>query len=420
MSIDYQAELEKIGKQAKKASTTLALMSCRVKNRALEAMAAALNEKTDEIMAANDKDMANGAAAGLTESLLDRLRLTPERIEGIAKGLLGVASLKDPVGRIESTFHRPNGLVIERTRVPIGVIGIIYEARPNVTADAAGLCLKSGNVSILRGGKEAMNSNRMIADILYRTGVDSGLPEGFMQFIPWVDRAAVNVVLKLDKYIHLIIPRGGESLIEAVVRESTIPVVKNYKGVCHIYVDAAADLDMATEIIVNAKCQRPSVCNAIEAILIHKDVAAEFVPKVQQALAAANCEVRADEAYRAFAPEAKEITEADRGIEFSDLILAAMVVEGIDEAMEYISNYSSGHSESIISADKEACRRFQLTVDSAAVYSNASTRFTDGSEFGMGAEIGISTDRLHARGPMGLDELTTYKYIINGTGQVRG
>ena len=316
-------------------------MSCRVKNRALEAMAEALNENATELMAANDKDMANGAAAGLTESLLDRLKLTPERIEGMAKGLLGVASLKDPVGRIESTFHRPNGLVIERTRVPIGVIGIIYEARPNVTADAAGLCLKSGNVSILRGGKEAMNSNRMIADILYKTGVESGLPEGFMQFIPWVDRTAVNVMLKLDKYIHLIIPRGGESLIEAVVRESTIPVVKNYKGVCHIYIDVAADLEMATEIIVNAKCQRPSVCNAIEAILVHKDVAAEFVPKVQAALVAANCEVRGDEAYRTYAPEANEITEADRGVEFSDLVLAASVVEDIDEAMDYISNYSS-------------------------------------------------------------------------------
>ena len=419
MSIDYKIELEKIGQQAKAASSTLALLSCRVKNRALEAMASALSENVDVLMAANDKDMAYGAEIGLSESLLDRLKLTPERIDGMAKGLIGVASLKDPVGRIESTFHRPNGLVIERTKVPIGVIGIIYEARPNVTADAAGLCLKSGNVSILRGGKEAKFSNRAIADILYRTGVESGLPEGFMQFIPWVDREAVNVMLKLDKYIHLIIPRGGESLIEAVVRESTIPVVKNYKGVCHIYIDAEADLEMAKDIVINAKCQRPSVCNAVEAILIHKDVAAEFVPQVQAALSEAGCEVRANEAYRNLAPEANEITEADRGTEFSDLVLVASIVEDMDEALNYISQYSSGHSESIISANKEACRRFQLTVDSAAVYSNASTRFTDGSEFGMGAEIGISTDRLHARGPMGLEELTTYKYIINGTGQVR-
>ena len=418
--MNYHEELEIMGKRAKKASLALSILSCRVKNRALEAMGEALEENAEEILTANEIDLKNGRENGLSESLLDRLKLTPERIADIAKGLIGVASLTDPVGRIESTFHRPNGLVIEKIKVPIGVIGIIYEARPNVTADAAGLCLKSGNASILRGGREALNSSKAIADVLYRSGVENGLPEYFMQVIPWTDREAVNIMLKLNKYIHLIIPRGGEGLIEAVMRESTIPVIKNYKGVCHVYVDKDADLELATKIVVNSKCQRPSVCNAAEGVIVHSDVAAEFVPKVNAALEEANCEVRADSRFRSFAPSAKELQESDRGEEFLDYIIAATIVDSLDEAIDYINEYSSGHSESIVSTDKDSCRRFQMEVDSAAVYANSSTRFTDGAEFGMGAEIGISTDRLHARGPMGLEELTTYKYIINGTGQLKG
>ena len=418
--MNYAEELEIMGKRAKKASLALSILSCRVKNRALEAMGAALEEHTEEILKANEIDLKNGRDAGMSESLLDRLKLTPERVQDIAKGLIGVASLTDPVGRIESTFHRPNGLVIEKIKVPIGVIGIIYEARPNVTADAAGLCLKSGNASILRGGREALSSSKAIVKVLYDAGVESGLPEYFMQVIPWTDREAVNIMLKLNKYIHLIIPRGGEGLIEAVMRESTIPVIKNYKGVCHVYVDKEADLDLAVDIVVNSKCQRPSVCNSAEGVIVHADIAKEFIPKVYAALTDANCEVRADEAFRQLAPQATALQESDRGEEFLDYIIAGTVVESLDEAIDYINEYSSGHSESIVSTNKESCRRFQMEIDSAAVYSNSSTRFTDGAEFGMGAEIGISTDKLHARGPMGLEELTTYKYIINGTGQLKG
>ena len=396
--MNYHEELKIMGKRAKKASLALSILSCRVKNRALEAMGAALNENSEEILAANAIDLNNGRESGLSDSLLDRLKLNPERISDIAKGLIGVASLTDPVGRIESTFHRPNGLIIEKIKVPIGVIGIIYEARPNVTADAAGLCLKSGNASILRGGREALNSSKAIADILYRTGVENGLPEHFMQMIPWTDREAVNIMLKLNKYIHLIIPRGGEGLIEAVMRESTIPVIKNYKGVCHIYVDKDADLNLAVDIVVNSKCQRPSVCNAAEAFIVHSDIAEEFVPKAYEALSASNCEVRADGRFRRFAPDAIELQESDRGEEFLDYVIAGTIVDSLDEAIDYINEYSSGHSESIVSNDKDSCRRFQMEVDSAAVYANSSTRFTDGAEFGMGAEIGISTDRLHARG----------------------
>ncbi len=382
-------------------------------------MADAIMDQADPLREANDRDLAAGEERGLSQALLDRLALTTERIEDMAKGLRVLAGLPDPVGRVDSTWIRPNGLKIRKVRVPIGVIGIVYESRPNVTADAAGLCLKAGNAVFLRGGSEAINSNLAIASAL-RQGLQAcDLPAAAVQLLPWTDREAVGALLRLDLYVDLIIPRGGEGLIRAVVENSTIPVIKHYKGVCHAYVDSDADLDMATAIVENAKCQRPGVCNALETLLIHRQVAPEFAPRIGALLAARGVELRGDTEFCRWFPEAAMASAEDWGEEFLDLVLAVRVVDSIEAAIEHIATYGSGHSDAIVTESKKAASLFTESVDSAAVYVNASTRFTDGSQFGMGAEIGISTDRIHARGPMGIDELTTYKYVIDGSGQIR-
>lgn len=419
MSIDFKTEVEELGRKSRLASRKLASLSTLKKNKALEAVADAILENKEAIKDANRLDLAEAEKNGLSSAMIDRLTLTESRIEDMAKGLVMLAGLTDPVGKIDAEFIRPNGLSIEKTRVPIGVIGIIYESRPNVTVDAAGLCLKAGNAVILRGGKEAIHSNRKLAEIMRKSGTEAGLPEDFVQLIPWTDREAVNYLLKLDQYINLIIPRGGESLIRFTVENATIPVIKHYKGVCHVYVDAEADMDMAKDIIVNGKCQRPGVCNAVESVLIHKDIAAEFAPLIAAELTAKGVELRGDSKFCQLVPGAVPATEEDWYEEYLDLILSLKIVENIDEAVTHIADYGSSHSDAIVTSDKMAAQKFKNEVDSAAVYVNASTRFTDGSMFGMGAEIGISTDRLHARGPMGLEELTTYKYVVSGTGQIR-
>lgn len=417
--IDYKAELESMGQDARQAARKLATLQSARKERCLKAMADAIMDQADPLREANDRDLAAGEERGLSQALLDRLALTTERIEDMAKGLRVLAGLPDPVGRVDSTWIRPNGLKIRKVRVPIGVIGIVYESRPNVTADAAGLCLKAGNAVFLRGGSEAINSNLAIASAL-RQGLQAcDLPAAAVQLLPWTDREAVGALLRLDRYVDLIIPRGGEGLIRAVVENSTIPVIKHYKGVCHAYVDSDADLDMATAIVENAKCQRPGVCNALETLLIHRQVAPEFAPRIGALLAARGVELRGDTEFCRWFPEAAMASAEDWGEEFLDLVLAVRVVDSIEAAIEHIATYGSGHSDAIVTESKKAASLFTESVDSAAVYVNASTRFTDGSQFGMGAEIGISTDRIHARGPMGIDELTTYKYVIDGSGQIR-
>jgi len=419
MSTDFKTEVEELGKKARLASRKLASLSTLKKNKALEAIADAILESKEEIKEANRLDLAEAENNGLSSAMIDRLTLTESRIEDMAKGLVMLAGLTDPVGKIDAEFIRPNGLSIEKTRVPIGVIGIIYESRPNVTVDAAGLCLKAGNAVILRGGKEAIYSNRKLAEIMRASGTEAGLPDDFVQLIPWTDREAVNYLLRLDQYINLIIPRGGEGLIRFTVENATIPVIKHYKGVCHVYVDAEADMDMAKDIIINGKCQRPGVCNAVESVLIHKDIAAQFAPLIATELNAKGVELRGDSQFCQLVPNASQATEQDWYEEYLELILSLKIVEDIDEAITHIADYGSSHSDAIVTGDKMAAQKFKNEVDSSAVYVNASTRFTDGSMFGMGAEIGISTDRLHARGPMGLEELTTYKYVVSGTGQIR-
>ena len=419
MSIDYKSEVEKLGRKSQLAARKLASLSTLRKNKALESISEAILDNKEAIKEANRLDLIEAENAGLSSAMIDRLTLTESRIEDMAKGLVNLAGLADPVGKIESEFIRPNGLSIEKTRVPIGVIWIIYESRPNVTVDAAGLCLKAGNAVILRGGKEAIHSNRRLADIMRQSGVEAGLPDDFVQLIPWTDREAVNYLLRLDSYINLIIPRGGEGLIRFTVENSTIPVIKHYKGVCHVYVDAEADIDMAKDIVINGKCQRPGVCNAVETLLIHKDIASEFAPLIAKELTDKGVELRGDSHFCQLVPNASQASEQDWYEEYLELILSIKIVDDIDEAITHIADYGSSHSDAIVTNDKMAAQKFKNEVDSAAVYVNASTRFTDGSMFCMGAEIGISTDRLHARGPMGLEELTTYKYVISGTGQIR-
>ena len=419
MSTDYKAELEILGRNAQIASRKLAALSTVRKNKALEEMSEAILAKREQIKAANAVDLEAGRQSGLSSAMIDRLTLTDARIDDMAKGLVMLAGLSDPVGKVDANFIRPNGLSIEKTRVPIGVIGIIYESRPNVTVDAAGLCLKAGNAVILRGGKEAFHSNRKLAEIMNESGTEAGLPENFVQLIPWTDREAVNYLLRLDKYINLMIPRGGEGLIRFTVENSTIPVIKHYKGVCHVYVDKAADFEMARNIVINGKCQRPGVCNAVETVLVHSEIADEFVPQMAQDLISREVELRGDSRFCSLVPQAKLATEEDWHEEYLELILSVKIVDDIEEAITHIADYGSSHSDAIVSGDKMAGQKFRNEVDSAAVYVNASTRFTDGSMFGMGAEIGISTDRLHARGPMGLEELTTYKYVVSGSGQIR-
>ncbi len=408
-----------MGDQAVAASRALARLSSRRKNLILEAMAEELNARREAIKAANARDMEAGRQAGMSPALLDRLLLSDARIDSMIKGLRAVIGLKDPVGTKISRWIRPNGLVIQKVRTPIGVIGIIYESRPNVTADAASLCIKTSNAVILRGGKEAMQSNLAIAEAMQAGGARKDLPEHSIQLVATTDRDAVRELVQLEGRVDLVMPRGGESLIRAVVEQARVPVIKHFKGVCHVYVDESANLDMALKIVENAKCQRPGVCNAIEKVLVHEKVATAFLPKMADLLTAKKVELRGDAAARAIVPSMKEATEEDWYAEYLDLILGVRVVSSVQAAIEHITKYGSHHSDSIIAEDKKTQDLFTEEVDSAAVYVNASTRFTDGSEFGLGAEIGISTDKLHARGPMGLEELTSYKYVVLGTGQVR-
>ena len=413
-------EMIAMGDRAVVASRALAQMSARRKNAILEAMAVELEARRGAIKEANALDMEAGRAAGLSGALLDRLLLSDARIDSMIKGIRAVVSLKDPVGQKISKWVRPNGLEIIKVRVPIGVIAIIYEARPNVTADAAVLCIKTSNAVILRGGKEARHSNQAVADALQAGGAKKGLPPHTVQLVGTTDRDAIRELVQMEGRVDLAIPRGGEGLIRAVTENARVPVIKHYKGVCHVYVHEAADHAMALNIIENAKCQRPGVCNAIEKVLVDAAVAKDFLPGMARLLTDRKVELRGDEASCAIVPAMKKAVEEDWTAEYLELILTVKVVAGLQAAIDHINHYSSHHSDAIVTADELAGKEFCQQVDSATVYVNASTRFTDGAEFGLGAEIGISTDKLHARGPMGLEELTTYKYVIHGTGQIRG
>lgn len=404
---------------AKQAAAKLAVTSTAVKNAALLAMAAALEAQQAEILAANERDMAAAADKGMKSSMLDRLKLTAERISGMADGLRQVAGLADSVGNVIDGKTLPNGLHITKIRVPLGVIGIIYEARPNVTADAAGLCLKSGNAVILKGGSEAMESNKTVAAILAQAAEGAGIPAGSIQFIDTSDRQAVQDLIHMNGLVDVVIPRGGAGLIQAVVRNASVPVIETGAGVCHTYVDKDADVEMAMKIAFNAKVQRPSVCNAMETLLVHKDIADKFLPMMLMMYNSSAVEIRGDEAVQEYSGQVHPATEEDWSTEYGDLRLSVKIVDSIEEAMAHIAKYGTGHSECIVTNNYQAAQLFQYTVDAAAVYVNASTRFTDGNEFGFGAEIGISTQKLHARGPMALPELTSTKYLINGNGQVR-
>lgn len=404
---------------AKQAAAKLAVTSTAVKNAALFAMAAALEAQQSEILAANERDMTAAAAKGMKSSMLDRLKLTAERISGMADGLRQVAGLADTVGNVIDGKTLPNGLHITKIRVPLGVIGIIYEARPNVTADAAGLCLKSGNAVILKGGSEAMESNETVAAILAQAAEGAGIPAGSIQFIDTSDRQAVQDLIHMNGLVDVVIPRGGAGLIQAVVRNASVPVIETGAGVCHTYVDKDADVEMAMKIAFNAKVQRPSVCNAMETLLVHKDIADKFLPMMLMMYNSSAVEIRGDEAVQEYSGQVHPATEEDWSTEYGDLRLSVKIVDSIEEAMAHIAKYGTGHSECIVTDNYQAAQLFQYTVDAAAVYVNASTRFTDGNEFGFGAEIGISTQKLHARGPMALPELTSTKYLINGNGQVR-
>ena len=399
------------------ASRSLANASTDTKNRALDLMTDGLLANAETLKSENQKDL--DAASELSAAMVDRLTLTDKRIQGMADGLRVVRNLPDPVGGVFETVERPNGLRIERVRVPIGVIVIIYESRPNVTADAAGLCLKSGNAVILRGGKEAIHSNLAIRNVLADATEEAGLGRSVIQLVETTDRAAVDTLLSAEGRVNLVIPRGGEGLIRAVVEKAKVPVIKHYKGVCHVFVDADADLDVAARIVMNAKVQRPGVCNAMETLLVHVNVAGEFLPGIVPKLRDEAVDIRGCERCRAIMPDLQHATEEDYAAEYLDLILAVRVVDSLDEAMEHIAKYGSAHTDAIVTQDEAAAERFLKEVDSATVLANASTRFSDGGEFGMGAEIGISTDKIHARGPMGLRELTSYKFVVHGTGQVR-
>lgn len=416
---DYFVQLEEMGRKAKAAAEVLAVTSDEVKRLALERMAFRLEATVPELITANMRDTARARENGISSAMLDRLTLDEKRIAQMADGLRIVAAQSDPVGKIISRTTRPNGLEIVKKSVPFGVIGIIYESRPNVTSDAAGICIKAGNAVMLRGGSEAFYSNMAIAAILNRGAMDAGLPDGVVQLLPWSDRTAVKQMLKLDRYIDLVIPRGGEGLIRMVTAEAVMPVLKHYKGVCHLYVDEDCDLEKAVSIIENAKCQRPGVCNALETLLVNRKIAEKFAPLFADVMAKNGVELRCDEEMAKLVPGAVAAAESDWDAEYLSLILAVKAVGDVKEAVDHINHYGSHHSDGIISNIEENIEYFYGHTDSSTVYANASTRFTDGGEFGMGAEIGISTDKLHARGPMGADELTTYKYLVRGTGQIR-
>ena len=417
--MDLHDTIVKQAETAKSASRRLAVLPSPIKNRALEAMACALEDGAALILEANAADLEAARAKKIKKSFLDRLMLDEGRIHSMAEGLRQTAALPDPVGEGEWETVRPNGIEIRRVKVPIGVIGIVYEARPNVTADAAALCMKSGNAVLLRGGSEALRSNRVISSLLAKAAYDAGIPEGALQFIDSDDREAVGEMMKLKGLLDVIIPRGGAGLIQRIVRESQVPVIETGAGICHTYVDEGADLDMAVRIAVNAKTSRPSVCNAMETLLVHEKEAKEFLPRVAAELRERKVELRGCERTRGVLSDIEAATEDDWSTEYDDLILSIRVVRDMDEAIEHINRYNTGHSETIVTRDIQRAHRFQREVDAAAVYVNASTRFTDGFEFGFGAEIGISTQKLHARGPMGLNELTSTKYLIYGEGQVR-
>ncbi|MBX7212093.1 MAG: glutamate-5-semialdehyde dehydrogenase [Verrucomicrobiaceae bacterium] len=418
---EIQSAILDMGRRAREASRELNKLTTAQKDDILRAMADEITAREESILAANAVDLKSAEANGLSKAMIDRLLLDPKRLAAIANAVREVAGLPDPVGEVLAEWTRPNGLRIRKERVPIGVIGIIYESRPNVTTDAASLCFKTGNATILRGGSEAIQSNRALAAALQAGGERAGLPRDSVQLIPFTDRASVEHMARMDQFIDLIIPRGGKGLIEKVVASARMPVIKHYDGVCHVFVDAGADLDMAVRIVVNGKCQKPGVCNALETLLVHRDVAAEFYPLVGAALRDKGVELRADaEALKSLPAGAKPATVEDWDAEYLDLILAIKTVAGVGEAIEHINRHGSRHTDTIVTRDDGNARRFLHEVDSAVVMHNASTRFNDGGEFGFGAEIGISTDKLHARGPMGLAELCSYKYLVSGAGQVRG
>jgi glutamate-5-semialdehyde dehydrogenase len=410
-----EESIQQMGRQARAAAYRLAQLSSDEKNAILRAMALSIRANAAALMQANDKDLAAGVEKGLSAAMLDRLRLDEARIEAMAAGIDQVATLPDPVGKVMDAWERPNGIRIEQVRVPIGTIGIIYESRPNVTADAAALCFKTGNATILRGGSEAIHSNRAIAAAL----ASAGAPEHAIQLVPFTDRESVAALAQMDKWLDLIIPRGGKGLIETVVSLARMPVIKHYDGICHLFVDQAADLEMAVKLTVDAKTQKCGVCNALETLLVHEAVAAEFLPMVAAALRAKKVELRGCEKTRAILDDCIPATDEDWDTEYLDLILSIKVVSSIDEAIDHINTHGSHHTDTIVTADQAAAERFLRSVDSACVFHNVSNRFADGGEFGFGAEIGISTDKLHARGPMGLRELTSYQYRVRGNGQTK-
>jgi glutamate-5-semialdehyde dehydrogenase len=411
-----QETIHQMGRQARAAAYQLAQLTTEEKNALLCAMAAAIRTSAPALLEANDLDLAAGVKKGLSAAMLDRLRLDEARVEAMAAGIDQVATLPDPVGQVMEAWSRPNGIHIEQVRVPIGTIGIIYESRPNVTADAAVLCFKTGNATILRGGSEAIHSNRAIATALGTAGA----PEHAIQLIPFTERESVAVMAQMDQWLDLIIPRGGKGLIETVVSLARMPVIKHYDGICHLFVDQAADPAMAVSLTVDAKTQKCGVCNALETLLVHRAVAAGFLPQVAAALRAKNVELRGCEATRAVLTDVIPATEQDWTTEYLDLILSIKVVASLDEAIAHINTYGSHHTDTIVTADEAAAERFLREVDSACVFHNVSNRLADGGEFGFGAEIGISTDKLHARGPMGLRELTSYQYRVRGNGQTKG
>ncbi|KMY67442.1 gamma-glutamyl phosphate reductase [Desulfocarbo indianensis] len=411
--------VEELCKNAKWAARALSVMPRGQKDKALLNIAQALESRAGELKDANQKDLAAARGAGLSEAMIDRLTLSDKVIAGMAQGLREVAALPDPVGEVTGMWRRPNGLLVGRQRIPLGVIGFIYESRPNVTVDAAALCLKSGNAVILKGGKEAINSNLALAALIRDSLEAARIPTAAVSLIPTTDRAATGALLKMDELVDVVIPRGGESLIRYVAENSSIPVLKHYKGVCHVYVDKDADQDMAENICINAKCQRPGVCNAMETLLVHQDIAGEFVPRVGKALMAQGVKIRGCHQTCDLLIEANPATDDDWPMEYLDLILAVRVVDGMDQALDHIAAHGSQHTEAIVTRDYQRARRFLNAVDSSVVLVNASTRFNDGGQLGLGAEIGINTSKLHAFGPMGLTELTSQKFIVFGDGQVR-
>ena len=416
---DLTAEMARIGRAARAAEAELALADSGAKTRALEAAAEAIRHRRDDILAANAQDMEAARAKGLTSALLDRLELTPERVEAMAEGLETIARFPDPVGRILAEWERPNGLRIARVAVPLGVIGIIYESRPNVTADAGGLCLKSGNAAILRGGSESFRSSGAILDALQAGLREAGLPEAAIQRVPTTDRAAVGLLLTMHDTVDIIVPRGGRGLIERVQNEARMPVIAHLEGLCHTYVHAAADPDKARSIVLNAKMRRTGICGATETLLIDRAVAEDLLPPILDDLIGAGCEVRGDEAACRIEPRAKPAAPEDWDTEYLDQIISVAVVDGLDAAIDHVNRHGSHHTDAIVTEDQAAADAFLARVDAAIVMHNASTQFADGGEFGMGAEIGISTGRLHARGPVGAEQLTSYKYVVRGSGQVR-